>query len=84
MSVAAQLRYHAGAKRLFEHQDSAEQGYTSPGSGSRRAEPRKARRLGSGATGRDLPSSQQAAYAVGPSTLIALRGLFPDMDDKVG
>ena len=73
MSVAAHASSHIGAKRLFEPAESPEFG---PG--------KRLRHLSvSPPSGRARGPREGRAYVVTATTLAALQGLFPDMDEKV-
>ena len=74
MSVAAHASSHIGAKRLFEPAESPEFG---PG--------KRLRHLSvSPPSSRARGPREGRAYVVTATTLAALQGLFPDMDEKVG
>lgn len=82
MSVATQAHspFAVGSKRLFESEENED----------------RLQRRDSGAAshkryrGRGSPADRcgaggaQGAYSISPATLAALRGLFPEMSDKVG
>lgn len=75
MSVAARSP-HRSNKRHFEHSESPER-YSQDTpftSAHKRFRP---------AASRCVPLTERQPYVVTPTTVAALRGLFPDMDDKV-
>ena len=74
MSVAAHASSHIGSKRLFEPAESPDFG---PG--------KRLRHLSvSPPSSRPRGPREARAYVVTATTLAALQGLFPDMDEKVG
>jgi len=76
MSVAAHHSPCIGAKRFFESAEAPEYGH-----GKRLRQPQQ---LGvSPLAGRARTGREGRAYVVTAAALAALRGLFPDMDEKV-
>lgn len=81
MSVATQHSpFAVGSKRLFESEENEDR-LQRRDSGA--ATHKRYRRHGSPAD-RCGSGTCQGAYSVSPATLAALRGLFPEMSDKVG
>ena len=79
MSVAARSPHH-GNKRHFEpSSDSAERYSTDRSSGPSN----KRYRQYNPQSLRCAPLAERQSYVVSSTTLQALKGLFPDMDDKV-
>ena len=82
MSVATQHSpFAVGSKRLFENEENEDhlQRLDSTAASHKRYRPR-----GSPADRCTADFGAQQAYAVGHATVAALRGLFPEMSDKVG
>lgn len=75
MSVAAQSP-HRGSKRHFERGDSPER-YSHDRSFS------PSHKRFRHATVRSTPLAERQPYVVNSTTITALKGLFPEMDDKV-
>lgn len=74
MSVAAQQSPHHGAKRLLETLDSPEQSSYSTG---------KRTRYAGSPGGRCAPLSERQANVAPAGVIQALKGLFPEMDERV-
>ena len=81
MSVATQHSpFAVGSKRLFENEENEDhlQRLDSTAAAHKRYRPR-----GSPIDRCAADLAQQAAYSVGHATFAAVRGLFPEMSDKV-
>lgn len=76
MSVTAQSPY-CGTKRLFDRSESAELGSISPS----KASGKRSRFVGSPLS-RCSPVTDHQAYAVGATTIAALKALFPTMEEQ--